>query len=336
LANTELEVNEGLIGWTNIDYDQIKFKVGLPGIGYGERGVSTEVPKGTTAVFLRHSFDLKEELKSGSLYLLIDYDDGFAAYLNGRRIAEANAPLGNLDEYSMATGSHEAGEVEQFNISEYVNLLSTGKNVLAIAGLNNAKTSSDLLINPILSTEPLISKKTNNRKKREGDPELIKEKKESEANSVKLNRALMPQRYSRNSPPTHLLLSKNSDIGQGKLLTFNKKVVCFELASENFTVPVERLDKVVSVEDLGQVDSDILNYDFKSQTRLFLVDGSVFDLVVEKSDNEFLFGKSNIYGEVAIPVVSIQKINLGGFEGDVFESKYDEWIIRSVKEFNVE
>ena len=336
LANTELEVKEGLIGWTNIDYDQIKFKVGLPGIGYGERGVSTEVPKGTTAVFLRHSFDLKEELKSGSLYLLIDYDDGFAAYLNGRRIAEANAPLGNLDEYSMATGSHEAGEVEQFNISEYVNLLSTGKNVLAIAGLNNAKTSSDLLINPILSTEPLISKKTNNRKKREGDPELIKEKKESEANSVKLNRALMPQRYSRNSPPTHLLLSKNNDIGQGKLLTFNKKVVCFELASENFTVPVERLDKVVSVEDLGQVDSDILNYDFKSQTRLFLVDGSVFDLVVEKSDNEFLFGKSNIYGEVAIPVVSIQKINLGGFEGDVFESKYDEWIIRSVKEFNVE
>jgi hypothetical protein len=68
LSNTELEVNEGLIGWTNIDYDQIKFKVGLPGIGYGERGVSTEVPKGTTAVFLRHSFDLKEELKSGSLW----------------------------------------------------------------------------------------------------------------------------------------------------------------------------------------------------------------------------------------------------------------------------
>jgi hypothetical protein len=114
LANTELEVKEGLIGWTNIDYDQIKFKVGLPGIGYGDRGVSTEVLKGTTAIFLRHTFDLKEEFKSGSLYLVIDYDDGFAAYLNGRRIAEANAPLGNLDQYSMATGSHEAGELEPY------------------------------------------------------------------------------------------------------------------------------------------------------------------------------------------------------------------------------
>ena len=57
-------------------------------------------------------------------------------------------------------------------------------------------------------------------------------------------------------------------------------------------------------------------------------------MVVKKSDNEFLFGKSNIYGEVAIPVASIQEINLGGFESDVFESKYDEWIIRSAKEFN--
>jgi len=336
LANTELEVKEGLIGWTNIDYDQIIFKVGLPGIGYGDRGVSTEVPKGTTAILLRHTFELKEEFNSDALYLLIDYDDGFAAYLNGTRIAEANAPPGNLNQYSMATGSHEAGNLEQFNISEYVNLLSAGKNVLAIAGLNNAKTSSDLLINPILSTEPLVSKKTNDRKKRGGDSKLIKEKKESEANSLKLNRALMPSSYSRNSPPTHLLLSKNSDIGQGKLLSFNKNAVWFELASENFTVPVERLDKVVSVESLDQADSDILNYDFKSQTRLFLVDGCILDLVVKKSDNEFLFGKSNIYGEVAIPVASIQKINLGGFESDVFESKYDEWIIRSAEELKAE
>ena len=85
LANTELEVKEGLIGWTNIDYDQIIFKVGLPGIGYGDRGVSTEVPKGTTAILLRRTFELKEEFNSDALYLLIDYDDGFAAYLNGTR-----------------------------------------------------------------------------------------------------------------------------------------------------------------------------------------------------------------------------------------------------------
>ena len=149
---------------------------------------------------------------------------------------------------------------------------------------------------------------------------------------MKLNQVLMPQRYSRNSHPTHLLISKNSDIGQGKLLSIDKKSVWFELDSENFTVPVDRIDKLVSVQGLDQVGSDILNYDFKSLVRLFLVDGSIVDLVVKKSDNEFLFGKSNIYGEVAVPIRSIQKISLGGFENDVFESKYDEWIIRSAKE----
>ena len=336
LTNAEVKVKEGLIGWANIDYVQTKFKVGLPGIGYGARSVSTGVPEGTTAIFLRHTFVLKEEFNSDTLYLLIDYDDGFAAYLNGTRISESNAPPGNLNQYSMATDSHEAGNLEQFNISEYINLLRTGKNVLAIAGLNNAMTSSDLLINPILSTEPLASKKTDDRKKRGDDSKLFKEKKENEPNSMKLNRALMPSSYSRNSPPTHLLLSKNSDIGQGKLLSFNKNAVSFELASENYTVPVERLDKVVSVERLDQANSDILNYDFKSQTRLFLVDGSVLDLIVKKYDKEFLIGKSNIYGEVAIPVASIQKINLGGFESDVFESKYDEWIIRSAEELKAE
>ena len=162
---------------------------------------------------------------------------------------------------------------------------------------------------------------------------MVKGKSRSDVNSMKLNQALMPQRYSRNGPPTHLLISKNSDIGQGKLLSFDKKSVWFELASENFTVPVERIDKIVNVQALDQLGSDIPNYDFKSQVRLFLVDGSILDLVVKKSDNEFLFGKSNIYGEVAVPVASIQKINLGGFESDVFESKYDEWIIRSAKEF---
>ena len=64
---TNMEVKEGLIGWANIDYVQTKFKVGLPGIGYGARSVSTDVPEGTTAIFLRHTFVLKEEFNSDSL-----------------------------------------------------------------------------------------------------------------------------------------------------------------------------------------------------------------------------------------------------------------------------
>mgnify|MGYP001157263666 CR=1 FL=1 len=335
LSNTRLGVQEDLIGWTNIDYDHSKFKVGLTGIGYGDRGVLTEVPKGTTAVFMRQVFELKEEFQSDSLYLLIDYDDGFAAYLNGKRIAETNAPPGNLNQYSMAKGSHESGELEQFDISEYINLLRKGTNVFAIVGLNNSKTSSDLLINPILSTDPLVEKKKNGSKEQVIDSKRTKKINGSEANSVKLNRALIVSRLGRENPPTHLLLARNNDIGQGKLLSINNKSVEFELTSESFSVPIERLDKVVSIEHSDGLDSRILNYDFNSQARLFLVDGSILDFVVKKSDNDFLFGESKIYGELAIPITSIQKINLGGFESDVFETKFGEWIIRSAKESDV-
>ena len=335
LSNTEFEAKEELIGWASIDYDHTKFKVGLTGIGYGDHGILTEVPKGTTAVFMRQAFELKEEFQSDSLYLLIDYDDGFAAYLNGKRIAESNAPHGNLDQYSMAKGSHESGELEQFDISEHINLLRKGTNVFAIAGLNNAKTSSDLLINPILSTDPLVDKKKNDRKERSIDSRSVEKRKDSEADSVKLNRALIVSRLGRETPPTHLLLARNNDIGQGKLLNINKKAVQFELTSESFMVPIERLDKVVSIEHFDELDGRILNYDFKSQARLFLIDGSVLDFVVKKSDNDFLFGESKIYGELAIPITAIQKINLGGFESDVFESKFGEWIVRSAKESDV-
>ena len=330
LANTELKAKEGLIGWTNIDYDHVKFKVGLIGIGYGDRGVLTEVPKGTTAVLMRHEFEIKEESKLDSLYLIIDYDDGFAAYLNGEKIASANAPEGRLDQFSIATSSHESGDLEQFDISKYISLLRKGRNVFAIVGLNKAKTSSDLLINPILSTEPLAKKKKSVLEEREYN--FKKTEKDIEASLENLNRALIVSRFGLEDPPTHLLLTRNNDIGQGELLSLNRESVQFELTSERFTVPIERLDKVVSIEDLDELDFDILNYDFKSQARLFLVDGSILDLVVKKSNNEFLFGESKIYGELAIPIITIQKINLGGFESELFKSKFEKWISRSAQE----
>ncbi len=334
LTNTELEAKEELIGWTNIDYDHSKFKVGLIGIGYGDRGVLTEVPKGTTAVLMRHAFEFDEKFKPDSLYLIIDYDDGFAAYLNGEKITSANAPEGRLDQFSIATTSHESGELEQFDVSNHISLLRNGINVFAIAGLNNAKTSSDLLINPILSTEPLVRKKKSDLKSR--DDRFKKLEKPIETNLENLNHALIVSRFGRKTPPTHLLLAMNNDIGQGKLLSLNNKALKFELTSEQFSVPLERLDKVVNVENLNELESDILNYDFKAQARLYLVDGSILDFLVTESNNGFLYGESKIYGELAIPITAIKKINLGGFESDIFESKYGEWIIRSVQESDVD
>jgi hypothetical protein len=82
---------------------------------------------------------------AGALLLQVGYDDGFAAFLNGIRVAESNAPL-ELSWNSASAGSHEADEEITFDLSAYLNLLSEGENLLAIHALNSSTTSSDFLL----------------------------------------------------------------------------------------------------------------------------------------------------------------------------------------------
>ncbi|HER08763.1 MAG TPA: T9SS type A sorting domain-containing protein [Bacteroides sp.] len=83
-----------------------------------------------------------QEMKS--LYMRIRYDDGFAAYLNGTRVAEANASA-TLLWNSASADTHEAASASVFNISDHRDLLREGENLLAIQALNAKTTSSDFL-----------------------------------------------------------------------------------------------------------------------------------------------------------------------------------------------
>ena len=144
--------HNGPEGWTAVDFDDSGFAVGPAGFGYGDEDDATVLPNGMTAVLMRREFTLDAPLYSESLILQVDYDDGFAAYLNGIRVAAVNAPQEDPGLDSVATGSHEAGTSERFDLSAHVDLLRRGKNVLAIAGLNTHAESSDLSVKPALGT----------------------------------------------------------------------------------------------------------------------------------------------------------------------------------------
>lgn len=83
------------------------------------------------------------------LALLVRYDDGFVAYLNGERVAAANAPL-NPGWRSSASQPHEAQIMETLDISQHVDKLKSGANVLAIHAMNITGSSPDFLILPKL------------------------------------------------------------------------------------------------------------------------------------------------------------------------------------------
>jgi len=147
---------QSTIGWTAVGFDDSAFAVGPAGFGYGDEDDATELPFGTTAILIRREFTLKEPLISGSLVLEVDYDDGFAAYLNGTRVAAVNAPAGESNLDSVARDGREAGFAERFDLSANAGLLRQGKNVLAVAGLNTHRESSDMSLQIALGVLPAV------------------------------------------------------------------------------------------------------------------------------------------------------------------------------------
>ncbi|MBM3881976.1 MAG: hypothetical protein FJ387_20020 [Verrucomicrobia bacterium] len=98
----------------------------------------------------RIDFTLPEAAPAASLRLLLRYDDGFVAYLNGQQVAAANAPA-TLTADALATAERADAQALEFAVWELDSaLLVAGENVLAFQGLNLAKDDDDFLLDPRL------------------------------------------------------------------------------------------------------------------------------------------------------------------------------------------
>lgn len=167
--------NEPPSDWRDIDFGDSSWLLGPTGIGYGDgddqtvladmRRVSDDpaTPEdegrpGYTSVYLRRTFQLTTESLAGigDLLLRVDYDDGFAANLNGTEVARGNLPAGDVAHDGTASGSHEAGALEEFDVSVHKGLLKVGANVLAIQAHNRSATSSDFSIIPELVSREIL------------------------------------------------------------------------------------------------------------------------------------------------------------------------------------
>jgi uncharacterized repeat protein (TIGR01451 family) len=103
--------------------------------------------------YLRMPFTVTGVSSLTGLTLQMRYNDGFVAYLNGTEVARRNAPATPVFD-STATGSRSAAETlttEVIDLSAQIPLLVTGKNVLAVHGMNDAVADPSFLILPELS-----------------------------------------------------------------------------------------------------------------------------------------------------------------------------------------
>ncbi len=141
--------------WTAPAFDPVGWSQGSSSFGYGASGIGTvldDMRGAYTTVYFRHAFDLPIDPGAvQSMTLRIDYDDGFVAYLNGTEVARSANITGAPPAHDAVAGAaHDAGRPEAFDLSVWKNLLTEGRNCLAIHGLNVTRTSSDFLMAPEL------------------------------------------------------------------------------------------------------------------------------------------------------------------------------------------
>lgn len=143
--------------WRSPDFPDSSWSVGPSGFGYGDGDDSTLVAS-CMSLAARITFAIDDPVQIAHVYLHVDYDDAFVAYLNGSEVARANiGDPGELPAWDdPADEDREAriyagGLPEAFDLPDAQAHLVTGPNVLAIEVHNSSAGSSDLTLIPFLS-----------------------------------------------------------------------------------------------------------------------------------------------------------------------------------------
>ncbi|MCK4747565.1 MAG: chitobiase/beta-hexosaminidase C-terminal domain-containing protein, partial [Bacteroidales bacterium] len=143
--------------WRNPGFDDSSWNTGPSGFGYGDNDDATVIPT-TISLFLRKGFYVEEPSKVSGCILHMDYDDGFAAFINGNEVAKSGIS-GNPPGYNTTASSgreatmYSGGEPRRFDLTNHTDLLLQGENVIAVQAHNVSGTSSDLSAIPFISLQ---------------------------------------------------------------------------------------------------------------------------------------------------------------------------------------
>ena len=131
---------------------------GPSGFGYSDGDDATvlgDMEGGYSSLFIRKEFVVDVLPEAIPLELVVDYDDGFVAWLNGVEVARSeNIPVGvpDFQTTTIRGENREAGEPDVIRLGMANDLLVAGANVLAVAGFNASLDSSDFSLVPRLQT----------------------------------------------------------------------------------------------------------------------------------------------------------------------------------------
>ena len=100
-----------------------------------------ETAADSTSIFMRVPFNIDDPAAIENMTLQMKFDDGFVAYINGTEVARNNLREDgeqSFDSRALPHRTSSALEFKNFVISEHVDKLVAGENILAIHGMNSS------------------------------------------------------------------------------------------------------------------------------------------------------------------------------------------------------
>ena len=140
--------------WTRKDFDASKWKTGPAGFGVKNSDAKTELTRERNkpaSIYLRREFTIDQADRITELGLMVDYRDGFIAYINGREVARQNVARSSGRNAQRIKSREEAG-YSYVPLKDLSRTLKDGVNVLAIEA-HGSSDGLELQIDPYLILE---------------------------------------------------------------------------------------------------------------------------------------------------------------------------------------
>lgn len=144
--------------WRNNSFNESPWSTGNGGIGFADGDDNTTIATSSISVMMRKTFTVSDTSQVLKAIFMMDYDDGFVAYLNGVEIARANISSSGRPAWNtLALSSHEAQVYQGLRPDSFFidptflkTILRQGSNVLAIETHDVSSSPSDLSSIPYL------------------------------------------------------------------------------------------------------------------------------------------------------------------------------------------
>ena len=141
--------------WTKKDYDDSDWEVGEAGFGYADnddRTVLSDMQGRYSVVYIRHEFEIEQADYVADIGLMINFNDAFVAYLNGKEVVRVGVK-GSGKEAKEVKRHDATGRYSYYPLKDFEKHLKDGTNVLAIEGHNASLNSHDFTLDPFLVIE---------------------------------------------------------------------------------------------------------------------------------------------------------------------------------------